>query len=199
MLGMKMMQLFQEFQLESPADNEIAEYNQNTLIVGMSATADGVDQSDAYQYGMHFFCPKPTNMDFMGVMVDIKRSCDDINEAVRLITLHETNFFRTKTCPTDFHRQYSNASTNSSDIGEFERNHSMHMLTNSDYDKVVEEDIVGTTTSATTPKAAMTTTIKPIASPLLPPLTHTKVKTHQILPYHSTIDVLDQTISTTLK
>ena len=101
MNGMEMLKKLQTFVTDKAKVNAYAAYNQNTLIIGMSATADNVDQYEAYRYGMHFFTPKPTNMDFMSIVIDIKRlSVDDIDEAVRVITRHETEFFDTKTCST---------------------------------------------------------------------------------------------------
>jgi len=111
MNGVDMMQKFQEFVDEKSEENSFAAYNQNTLIVGMSATADNVDQSDAYQYGMHFFCSKPTNMDFMAIVIDVKRTSTDIDEAVRLITKHEAQFFKKKTCPTEFKTEFEQRSS----------------------------------------------------------------------------------------
>ena len=120
MNGMEMLKKFQTFVTDKAKVNGYAAYNQNTLIIGMSATADNVDQYEAYRYGMHFFTPKPTNMDFMSIVIDIKRlSADDIDEAVRVITRHEAEFFDTKTCSTTrFISQSSTVMMDSSEHGD---------------------------------------------------------------------------------
>jgi hypothetical protein len=80
MLGITTMKLFQAWVRENAASNEIAAYNAQILIVGMSATALESEQEAAFDYGMHFFCPKPASMDILGLILDAKRNCDT-NEA----------------------------------------------------------------------------------------------------------------------
>lgn len=86
MLGVTTMKLFQAWMHETdPATNEIAAYNSQLLIVGMSATALESEQEAAFDYGMHFFCPKPTNMEILGLMLEAKRLCDTNAGALNMI------------------------------------------------------------------------------------------------------------------
>lgn len=85
MLGITTMKLFQAWVRENAATNEIAAYNSQLLIVGMSATALESEQEAAFDYGMHFFCPKPANMDILGLMLDAKRKCSTNEEALDMI------------------------------------------------------------------------------------------------------------------
>jgi hypothetical protein len=135
MNGMDMLKKLQTFVTDKAKVNAYAAYNQNTLIIGMSATADNVDQYEAYRYGMHFFTPKPTNMDFMSIVIDIKRlSGDDIDEAVRVITKHEAEFFDTKTCSTTrFISQSSVMMMNSSEPGDHEENQKNQSISSSSH------------------------------------------------------------------
>jgi len=136
MNGMDMMKKFQSFVAEEAENNSNAAYNQNTLIIGMSATAENVDEFEAYQYGMHFFTPKPANMDFMSIVIDVKRtSGDDIDEAVRVITKHEAEFFDSKTCSTS---RYRSQSMNNNEDGDGE-NHPI-MTHNVDNNGEEEDD-----------------------------------------------------------
>lgn len=80
------MKLFQAWMHEAdPATNEVAAYNSQLLIVGMSATALESEQEAAFDYGMHFFCPKPTNMEILGLMLEAKRLCDTNEGALNMI------------------------------------------------------------------------------------------------------------------
>ena len=135
MNGMDMMKKFQSFVADEAENNSYAAYNQNSLIIGMSATAENVDEFEAYQYGMHFFTPKPANMDFMSIVIDVKRtSGDDIDEAVRVITKHEAEFFDSKTCSTS---RYRSQSMNNNEDGDGENHPTM---TNNVDNDVEEED-----------------------------------------------------------
>lgn len=80
------MKLFQAWMREADlSTNEVAAYNSQLLIVGMSATALESEQEAAFDYGMHFFCPKPTRMDVLGLMLEAKRLCATNEEALDMI------------------------------------------------------------------------------------------------------------------
>lgn len=86
MLGVTTMKLFQAWKRDTdPLTNDIASYNSQLLIVGMSATALESEQEAAFDFGMHFFCPKPTNMDVLGLMLEAKRQCDTNESALNMI------------------------------------------------------------------------------------------------------------------
>jgi hypothetical protein len=79
------MKLFQAWVQENAETNEIAAYNSELLIIGMSATALESEQEAAFDYGMHFFCPKPANMDVLGLMIEAKRQCRNNEDALDMI------------------------------------------------------------------------------------------------------------------
>lgn len=85
MLGVATMMHFQAWVREHAASNEIAAYNTQLLIVGMSATALQSEQEAAFNYGMHFFCPKPAKMEILGLMLDAKRACATNEAALDMI------------------------------------------------------------------------------------------------------------------
>jgi hypothetical protein len=86
MLGVTMMKLFQAWVVESAQFDDVAAYNSQLLIVGMSATALQSEQEAAFGYGMHFFCPKPANMDILGLMISAKKQHDKNNcDAIQMI------------------------------------------------------------------------------------------------------------------
>lgn len=82
MLGVTTMKLFQAWVHENCDTNEIAAYNKQILVIGMSATALESEQEAAFDYGMHFFCPKPANMDVLGMMIEAKRQCRTNEDAL---------------------------------------------------------------------------------------------------------------------
>lgn len=79
------MKLFQAWVRENLLTSEIAAYNSQLLIVGMSATALESEQEAAFDYGMHFFCPKPADMEVLGMMLQAKRTCTDNEAALDMI------------------------------------------------------------------------------------------------------------------
>jgi len=85
MLGTTTMKLFQAWVNEHAETNEVAAYNKHILVIGMSATALQSEQEAAFEYGMHFFCPKPANMDILGLMIEAKRQCRTTDEALDMI------------------------------------------------------------------------------------------------------------------
>ena len=61
---------------------DIARYNAHTLIVGMSATALDSEQEEAFDYGMHFFCTKPVNLDILSTILASKRDLSSLEEVI---------------------------------------------------------------------------------------------------------------------
>jgi hypothetical protein len=112
MLGITTMQLFQAWVRDNAHCNEIAAYNSQLLIVGMSATALESEQEAAFDYGMHFFCPKPANMDVLGLMLDAKRACPTNEAALDVICAATgTDYF------TEAVQEYMNADMAEGDEG----------------------------------------------------------------------------------
>lgn len=69
------MKLFQQWIVEHPPERaSLADENRAVLIVGMSATALESEQEEAFNYGMHFFCPKPVSLELLTIILDAKRS-----------------------------------------------------------------------------------------------------------------------------
>lgn len=75
MLGLTTMKLFQEWlnSGDDKDDHPIKAQNEEALLVGMSATALGSEQEEGFQYGMHFFMPKPADLQILGMIIDAKR------------------------------------------------------------------------------------------------------------------------------
>lgn len=78
MLGVEALKAFEEWKKESPGNS----INNDTLIIGMSATADPSEYEEAFQYGMHFFCPKPVQCGLLDVLVTKLREASSLNAAV---------------------------------------------------------------------------------------------------------------------
>eukprot|EP01033_Poteriospumella_lacustris_P004179 gene4179-2978_t len=75
MLGITTMKLFQAWLGDHPAEKDVlARENASVLIVGMSATALESEQEEAFNYGMHFFCPKPVSLELLRIILDAKRA-----------------------------------------------------------------------------------------------------------------------------
>ena len=51
----------------------------------MSATAMESEQLDGFLYGMHFFCPKPANLEILSLILNAKRQTTNNDAAVSLI------------------------------------------------------------------------------------------------------------------
>lgn len=76
------MKLFQQFVADHPEDKRsLVEKNRSVLIVGMSATALESEQEEAFNYGMHFFCPKPVSLELLTIILDAKRAYLDSLDA----------------------------------------------------------------------------------------------------------------------
>lgn len=83
MLGITTMKLFQDWMMNQTAENSaIVEGNKDLLIVGMSATALESEQEEAFNYGMHFFCPKPVSLELLSIVLAAKREFETNEAAV---------------------------------------------------------------------------------------------------------------------
>lgn len=78
MLGVETLKAFQEWRKESP-DHTI---NRDTLIVGMSATADSLEYDRAFHNGMHFFMQKPVQIGILCTILNIMKSSNTLDIAV---------------------------------------------------------------------------------------------------------------------
>eukprot|EP00599_Poterioochromonas_sp_BG-1_P002724 CAMPEP_0173138790 /NCGR_PEP_ID=MMETSP1105-20130129/3892_1 /TAXON_ID=2985 /ORGANISM="Ochromonas sp., Strain BG-1" /LENGTH=653 /DNA_ID=CAMNT_0014051437 /DNA_START=615 /DNA_END=2576 /DNA_ORIENTATION=+ len=86
MLGITTMKLYQEFiRQPTPENQELLENSKELLIVGMSATALESEQEEAFNYGMHFFCPKPVSLELLTIVLQAKREYNSNEEAVERI------------------------------------------------------------------------------------------------------------------
>lgn len=76
MLGLTTMRLFQEWLNagDDKDDHPIKVQNGEALLVGMSATALESEQEEGFQYGMHFFMPKPADLQILGMIIDAKKA-----------------------------------------------------------------------------------------------------------------------------
>jgi CheY-like chemotaxis protein len=68
--GITAIETFMKWKADHP---EKAAAAQDTLVVGLSATADGTDRTRAYEAGMHYFMQKPSNTKLMQRILDMKR------------------------------------------------------------------------------------------------------------------------------
>lgn len=66
MLGLETLKAFQKWKDESLDSN----INRNTLIVGMSATAEAAEYHEAFGYGMDFFVQKPVQKALLTALID---------------------------------------------------------------------------------------------------------------------------------
>jgi hypothetical protein len=104
MLGITTMKLYQEWSASPiPETQALVEKNKELLIVGMSATgrllhlysllvlifpsflsfvALESEQEEAFNYGMHFFCPKPVSLELLTIVLAAKREFDSNDDAV---------------------------------------------------------------------------------------------------------------------
>lgn len=85
MLGITTMKLFREWMQDEDNDSTFVESNRQLLIVGMSATALESEQEEAFNYGMHFFCPKPVSLDLLLVILNAKREFFNNDDAINRI------------------------------------------------------------------------------------------------------------------
>lgn len=88
MLGITTMKLFQAWLGDHPTEKEgLAQENASVLIVGMSATALESEQEEAFNYGMHFFCPKPVSLELLRIILDAKRAhaADRLDASIDMI------------------------------------------------------------------------------------------------------------------
>ena len=59
--------------------------NNNMLLIGMSANASTEDQNEAFEAGMHFFASKPVDVIALSLLLDNKKSCQDLNETIDVL------------------------------------------------------------------------------------------------------------------
>eukprot|EP01041_Mallomonas_annulata_P007295 gene7295-14881_t len=83
-------------------DNNVTEEYERkskTLLIGMSATASPPELSQAFDYGMTFFCPKPVCLTVLTAIIDAIKSTSDKSRIRRKIeTLcHDSKFIK---CPS---------------------------------------------------------------------------------------------------
>jgi DNA-binding response OmpR family regulator len=82
MLGLDAIKGFDSWRKE---DHQLNNFNDDMLIVGMSATASEAEQSDGFDHGMHFYSPKPFDLDLLGLILEKRRSCSAIMDCTKEI------------------------------------------------------------------------------------------------------------------
>jgi CheY-like chemotaxis protein len=73
--------------------------NKDMLVIGMSATASEEEQSFGFDHGMHFYSPKPVDMEILKQTLNHKRKAGTLDQVVELIA-HE-NVYSHKASPRD--------------------------------------------------------------------------------------------------
>jgi hypothetical protein len=112
MLGITTMKLYQEWSASpTPETQALVNKNKELLIVGMSATgihflrffsfcvkcfsfflALESEQEEAFNYGMHFFCPKPVSLELLTIVLAAKREFESNDDAVdRICSMINSN------------------------------------------------------------------------------------------------------------
>lgn len=87
MLGLTTMKLLKEWIAASADSDPIAMQNSEALIVGMSATALESEQEEGFLHGMHFFMPKPADLQIMGVIINAKKTTFNNADAIEDICI----------------------------------------------------------------------------------------------------------------
>lgn len=82
MLGLTTMKLFKDWVATSSSVDPLAKQNSEALIVGMSATALESEQEEGFVHGMHFFMPKPADLQILGLIISAKRGSHSNSEAI---------------------------------------------------------------------------------------------------------------------
>ena len=73
------------------------DFSRQTLVVGLSAIATETEQMAGFGYGMHFFCPKPTNTDVLAKILECAQenhTREDIIAAIIKSTMEFTSGIR---------------------------------------------------------------------------------------------------------
>jgi len=82
MLGLTTMSLLKDWVANFSSVEPLAKHNGEALIVGMSATALESEQEEGFLYGMHFFMPKPADLQILGLIIAAKRTCATNTDAI---------------------------------------------------------------------------------------------------------------------
>ena len=106
MLGLTTMKLFQEWLStgDDKDDHPIKVQNGEALLVGMSATALVSEQEEGFQFGMHFFMPKPADLQILGMIIDAKKASLCNADAIETICI-ATGTSAEPICGTDPHNR----------------------------------------------------------------------------------------------
>ena len=81
MLGVDAMKGFSEWKEESSSHD----FNDNMLLIGMSANASTEDQNEAFEAGMHFFASKPVSVEFLNLVIRTSRLQQALEEGLNRI------------------------------------------------------------------------------------------------------------------
>lgn len=76
--GLEAVKTFRQWRAQSP--QEIAEKFAQTLIIGLSATANVSEQQEGLEVGMHYFIQKPADTKLLRVIIDWKLQGHDIKD-----------------------------------------------------------------------------------------------------------------------
>jgi CheY-like chemotaxis protein len=81
MLGLDALQQFSTWMKASPSNS----VNQDMLVIGMSSTATEEEQRCGFECGMHFFSPKPVDLESLKRAIAVKKQFTVINECLDVI------------------------------------------------------------------------------------------------------------------
>ena len=63
-------------------------FNENMLIMGLSATADESEQLEGFEYGMHVFCNKPPSLLVFKIVLTIMKSNSSLENIINELNQH---------------------------------------------------------------------------------------------------------------
>ena len=82
MLGDETMKAYKEWKAAIPL---AVEHNKDMVLIGMSATASQEEQEEGFEHGMHYYCPKPVNLEVLELVVKAVRERATLSERLAMI------------------------------------------------------------------------------------------------------------------
>lgn len=79
MPGLDTLKAFQEWSKENPLNRE-------ALVVGISASAAGADQDEAFRCGMHFFCSKALDFGILSLILHARQNNTDLDTVINVVS-----------------------------------------------------------------------------------------------------------------
>jgi DNA-binding response OmpR family regulator len=84
MLGLDALKEYSAWKATKASDPN-TNFNKDMLVIGMSATASEEEQSFGFQNGMHFYSPKPVDLETLRATLGVKRKARSLEECVDII------------------------------------------------------------------------------------------------------------------